>query len=167
MPLLVSSIQACAVPVVLLVFRLGNAQIDFELQRLPRPNLETSNKRNSWRGEEGGADRTYLTTIITAGGQPITLVDDGLRPWILRRVGKCFEKCKGDVKLIYQSRFKRGYLSCDQETWPTLEPQVRGTIRHRCRLVMKPQGTTRILVSIYFRHPLLPSQFDHQTINPR
>lgn len=166
--MLVSSIQACAVPVALLVFRLGNTQIDFELQLLPRPTLKQANKRNSWRGEEGGADRTYLTTMITAGGQPITLVDDGLQPWILRRVGECFEKCKGDVKLIYQSRFKRGYLSCDQGRGPpTLAPQVRGMTRHQYRSVIKPQGTTRILFSIYFRHPLLPSQFDHQTINSR
>ena len=136
--MLVSGIQACAVPAVLLVFRLGNAQLDFELQLLPRPNLET-NKRNSWRGEEGGADRTYLTTMITAGGQPITLVD-GLQPWILRRVGECFERCKGDLKLIYQSRFKRGYLSCDQGTWLTWEPQIRGTERHQILIGNEASG---------------------------
>jgi hypothetical protein len=41
--------------------------------------------------------------MITAGGQPITLEDDGRQPWILKRVEKCFERFKDEVKLIYST----------------------------------------------------------------
>jgi hypothetical protein len=94
-PLLISSIQAGAVPVILLAFRLGNAQNDLELQLPRRPSLETKQITQQLQRaqREGGAENVPD--------------DDDHSRWPTHYIGRCWPSPMDPEEILWKGEMAR------------------------------------------------------------
>jgi hypothetical protein len=75
----------------MLEFLLGNAHNDLEMVQ-HAPTLKQANMKTAGGAKRVAHREPYLTTMITAGGQPITLIEDYRQPWVRRSLGKLVDR---------------------------------------------------------------------------